>query len=147
MNPKFHNLYMGMAQLAADCSTAVRLKVGSVVVKDHRVLSIGYNGMPAGWDNECEYQEFLPDGSDSLITKPEVLHAEENAIVKMARDGASSYGATMYCTHAPCMQCAKLIYGSGIKQLVYKTEYRDNNGINFLKTSGVEVIHRKPSLV
>jgi dCMP deaminase len=138
-------MYMAMANLAADCSTAVRLRVGSVVVKDHRVLSIGYNGMPAGWDNDCEFQEFFPDGSDKMVTKPEVLHAEENAIVKMARDGQASKGATMYCTHAPCMQCAKLIYGSGIQTLIYESEYRDTNGTSFLEASGVKVVHRKPT--
>lgn len=130
---------METAGIYARLSTAVRLNVGAVVVKDNRIVSIGYNGTPAGWDNACEYQEFLPDGSDTAVTKPEVLHAETNAIAKLARTSESGEGATIYITHAPCMDCAKLIYQSGINRVLYQNEYRDNKGTNFLHACGIEV--------
>lgn len=130
---------MKTAGIYAQLSSAVRLNVGSVIVKDHRIISIGYNGMPAGWDNECEYKEYLPDGSDTAVTKPEVLHAETNAIAKLASSSESGRGATLYVTHAPCMDCAKLIFQSGISRVVYQNEYRSRKGIQFLELCGLEV--------
>ena len=126
---------MQAAHIYAELSTARRLKVGALVVKDDRIISIGYNGMPKGWDNNCEHE--LEDGT--IKTKPEVLHAETNAIAKLARSVESGLDADLFVTHSPCLDCAKLIYQSGIKRVFYATAYRDNSGINFLKSSGIEV--------
>jgi dCMP deaminase len=115
----------------AECSTAERLKVGCVIVKDHRIISIGYNGMPSGWTNICE--------DDDFVTKPEVLHAEENAITKLARSNESGEGATAFITHVPCLSCAKLLHGSGIIEVFYANWYRDNSGIDFLKKCKIGV--------
>ena len=128
----------------AECSTAERLKVGCVLVKDDRIISIGYNGMPSGWSNECEILSFFTeDGkqlpSQIMLTKPEVLHAEENAITKLARSTESGEGATAFITHAPCMTCAKLMHGSGIIEVFYVYSYRDNSGLDFLKKCGVKL--------
>ena len=128
----------------AECSTAKKLKVGCVLVKDDRIISIGYNGMPSGWSNECETLSFwAEDGkqllNQVLITKPEVLHAEENAITKLARSTESGEGATAFITHAPCMTCAKLMHGSGIIEVFYVYSYRDNSGLDFLKKCGVKL--------
>lgn len=138
MKDKFKKAFMQTAQTFAELSHARRLKVGAIVVKDDRVISIGYNGMPAGWDNDCEYEEFYEDGP-ILKTKPEVLHAETNAIAKLAKSNDSGNGATMFITHSPCIECAKLIYQSGIDHVVYMQKYRDDAGITFLEQSGVTV--------
>ena len=130
---------METAQTFAELSHARRLKVGAIVVKEDRIISIGYNGMPAGWDNTCEYEDFYEDGSTILTTKPEVLHAETNAIAKLAKSNDSGNGATMFITHSPCIECAKLIYQSGINHVVYMQKYRDDAGIQFLEKSGVTV--------
>ncbi len=126
---------MRAAHIYAELSTARRLKVGALVVKDDRIVSIGYNGMPSGWDNNCEYD--LEDGN--IKTRPEVLHAETNALAKLARSTESGLDADLFVTHSPCLDCAKLIYQSGIKRVFYATAYRDNSGINFLKSSGIDV--------
>lgn len=126
---------MRAAHLYSDLSTARRLKVGALVVKDDRIISIGYNGMPTGWDNNCEYE--LEDGT--IKTKPEVLHAETNALAKLARSTESGLDADLFVTHSPCLDCAKLIYQSGIRRVYYACAYRDDSGISFLKNSGVEV--------
>ena len=133
MKQKWIDAFMDTAERFAELSSAVRLKVGTVVVKDNRVISIGYNGTPAGWDNECE--DRLPDGSTK--TKDEVIHAEANAIMKLARDGESGAGAAVFVTHAPCIDCAKLIYGAGIKNLYYRNSYRDTAGLDFLEKCGI----------
>ena len=133
MKEKFKRAYMKTAQTFAELSSAKRLQVGAIVVKDDRIISIGYNGMPAGWSNVCE--DVTEDGT--LITKPEVLHAESNAVAKLAKSNESGAGATLFVTHAPCLQCAKLIYQSGIKHVVYARNYRDPEGLNFLERSGV----------
>ena len=135
MKDKFKRLYMDWASRTADLSHARRLQVGAVIVKDDSVISYGYNGMPAGWDNNCE--DMLADGS--LKTKPEVLHAESNAIAKLAKSNNSGLGADLFVTHMPCMECAKLIYQSGIRRVWYGSAYRDDAGVRFLKASGVEV--------
>ena len=135
MKYKYKNAHMKAAHLYADLSTAQRLKVGALIVKDDRIISIGYNGMPSGWDNNCEYTQ--EDGT--LKTKPEVLHAETNAIAKLARSNESGLDADLFVTHSPCLDCAKLIYQSGIKRVYYANAYRDDSGVNFLKNSGVEV--------
>ena len=126
---------MQAAHLYAGLSTARRLKVGALVVKDDRIISIGYNGMPKGWDNNCETEQ--EDGT--IKTKPEVLHAETNAIAKLARSNESGLDADLFVTHSPCLDCAKLIYQSGIKRVYYANAYRDESGVTFLKNSGVEV--------
>ena len=139
MKQKFVNLYSDIAKRVAELSYAQRLHVGAIVVKDDRIISLGYNGMPAGWDNDCE--DVLVDGISSVLkTKPEVLHAESNAIAKLAKSNDSGDGADLFITHSPCLECAKLIYQSGISRVYYGEKYRDDSGVNFLKKSGIEVI-------
>jgi dCMP deaminase len=146
---------MKTAETFAELSSAVRLHVGAIIVKDNRIISIGYNGMPSGWDNNCEYKVYANEWSidnvkweyqeeDSghpynLKTKPEVLHAETNAIAKLAKSNESGLDATMFITHAPCLDCAKLVYQSGINSVYYRNSYRDENGIQFLEKAGVKV--------
>jgi dCMP deaminase len=139
MKDKFKKAFMQTAQTFAELSHARRLKVGAIVVKEDRIISIGYNGMPAGWDNDCEDEYLHEDGSSTLKTKSEVLHAETNAIAKLAKSNDSGSGATMFITHSPCIECAKLIYQSGIGHVMYMQNYRDDAGIQFLIKSGVEV--------
>jgi dCMP deaminase len=130
---------MDTAERFAQLSSAVRLKVGAVVVKDNRIISIGYNGMPSGWTNECENIIQHSDDTVTTVTKDEVIHAEANAIIKLARDGESGNGASLFCTHAPCIHCAKLIHGAGIKTVYYRESYRDNLGLDFLEHCNIEV--------
>lgn len=131
---------MEVAETYAKLSSATRLKVGCVIVKKDTIIGIGYNGMPSGWDNVCEDEEYDEDGFHiTSKTKKEVIHAEINAISKVARSTNSSDGAYMFITHAPCMECSKALYQSGIKKIFYKNEYRDLSGIEFLKTCAVEV--------
>jgi len=173
MKEKLKRAYMKTAETFAELSHARRLHVGAIVVKDDRIISIGYNGMPAGWDNDCEFKEYSrgdeggwlnPDEiyeqwpfeevvheqqSDDTVwsrtrryrlkTKPEVLHAETNAIAKLARSVESGLDADLFVTHAPCLDCAKLIYQAGIKRVFFGTAYRDSAGVDFLKNSGVTV--------
>jgi dCMP deaminase len=138
MKQKWIEAFMDTAERFAELSSAVRLKVGTVVVKDNRIISIGYNGTPAGWDNTCEYVFTHPQTKvDELVTKNEVIHAEANAIMKLARDGESGSGAAVFVTHAPCIDCAKLIYGAGITNLYYRNSYRDTAGLDFLEKCGI----------
>ena len=150
MKPKFLNAHMKAAEVYSQLSSARRLQVGCVVVKDNTIIGIGYNGMPSGWDNDCEqriyndlderYQYLNEDGSHySLKTRPEVLHAETNALAKIARSTNSSDGASLFVTHAPCIDCAKLIHQSGINSVYYRNTYRDDFGIDFLKKCNIEV--------
>lgn len=164
MNPKYIQAYLKVAHAFAECSTAVRLKVGAVLVKNHNILSIGINGTPSGWDNECETKEWWGLNSASseefpyvgvyidtdgilveccyrLKTKPEVLHAESNLLLKLASGSGGAAGATMFCTHAPCMDCAKLIYQSGVTELYFTKWYRDHSGIDFLNKAGIPTHH------
>jgi dCMP deaminase len=149
MKPKFIEAYMDVAERFAQLSSATRLQVGAIVVKDDRIISIGYNGMPSGWDNCCEEPAVnvvgvAKDGNDivepCLKTKPEVLHAESNAIAKLASSHESGKNATLLCTHAPCIDCAKLIYQSGIATVYYKNDYRSTQGIDFLNKSNVRIV-------
>ena len=135
MKTKYKQAYMKTAETFAELSHARRLHVGAIVVKDDRIISIGYNGMPSGWDNTCEYTQ--EDGT--LKSKPEVLHAETNAIAKLARSTESGLDADLFVTHSPCLDCAKLIYQAGIKRVFYSNSYRDDSGIIFLRTSGIDV--------
>jgi dCMP deaminase len=140
MKEKFIDAYMDVAERFAQLSSARRLHVGAIVVKDDRIISIGYNGMPSGWDNNCEDEIRYPDAEGiTLKTKPEVLHAETNAIAKLAKSNESGMGATMFITHAPCLDCAKLIYQSGIGSVLYRNSYRDTSGVTFLEKSGITV--------
>ena len=127
---QFDKAYLAMAHSWSMLSRAKRLKVGCLVVKDGQVISNGYNGTPSGFSNECEL-----NGE----TKPEVLHAESNAIAKLARSTSSSEGATLYCTHSPCFDCAKLIIQAGIKRVVYTKQYRCIDGIELLLSSGITI--------
>jgi len=172
MKQKFIDYFMDVAERTSQLSHAKRLHVGAIIVKDDRIISIGYNGMPSGWDNDCEdkdymsvdaggwldpeeieeqwpfeenqvitnsYGSFKIDRRYRLKTKPEVLHAETNAIAKLAKSNESGVGATLFITHAPCLDCAKLIYQSGINNVLYRNTYRSDDGINFLNKSGVNV--------
>jgi dCMP deaminase len=145
MKQKWIDAFMDTAERFAQLSSAKRLQVGAVVVKDNRIISIGYNGMPAGWTNECEEEiGHVLDDSGNIVetrtkTKDEVIHAEANAIIKLARDGESGNGSSLFCTHAPCIHCAKLIHGAGIEHVYYRESYRDELGIDFLKKCKINV--------
>jgi len=143
MKEKFIDAYMDVAERFAKLSSARRLHVGAIVVKDDRIISIGYNGMPAGWDNNCEDSIQHSDDTVTLKTKPEVLHAETNAIAKLAKSTESGLDATMFITHSPCLDCAKLIFQSGINNVFYRDSYRSEDGIQFLTKSGVTVTQIK----
>lgn len=145
--------HMKVAEIYATLSKAKRLKVGAIVVKDNRVISIGYNGTPSGWDNSCEdiiyFSPWRSEHDDvqgatySLKTKPEVIHAEANAIAKLARSVESGLNSDMYITHAPCMECAKLIFTAGISNVFYRNKYRDDSGVEFLRKCNVNVTQLK----
>jgi len=140
MKDKFVFAYMDVAERFAKLSSAKRLQVGAIIVKDDRIISIGYNGMPAGWPNECEdVIEVHEDGGIVTKTKPEVIHAEANAIAKLAKGTESGNESTMFLTHAPCIDCAKQIYTAGIKKVFYRNSYRDSKGTDFLERCNVEV--------
>ena len=133
---KFDEKYLAMAEVWAGNSYCRRRQVGALLVKDRMIISDGYNGTPSGFENICE--------DESGATKPYVLHAEANAISKVAKSGNSSDGATLYVTASPCIECAKLIIQAGIKRVVYKDEYRLTDGIDLLRQAGVEVIYLNP---
>ena len=149
--------YLAMAKEWSKMSHAKRKKVGCLIVKDEQIISDGYNGTPSGFDNNCEEVFYTCDERDfykdqeweldrgkekffKLKTKPEVLHAESNALMKLARSTNSSEGATIYCTYSPCFDCAKLIVQSGVKRFVYNETYRNTQGLDLLKKAGVEII-------
>jgi dCMP deaminase len=135
MKEKHLRMYMEMAQVAAKSSYAVKLKVGAIAVKDHRILSVGYNGTPTGMDNVCEhYSEY-----GEMTTKKEVIHAEMNLILKMARDGQSGSGSDLFITHSPCFECAKAILSVGFRKVWFNQNYRDPSGATLLKENGIEV--------
>lgn len=154
MKQKFIDAHMKVAQVYAGLSSARRLHVGAIIVKDDRIISIGYNGMPSGWDNNCEDKTYSEDGEYSeqvlpkssnkwrkynLKSKPEVLHAETNAIAKLAKSSESGEGATMFITHAPCLDCAKLVYQSGINSVYYRNTYKNEDGLKFLEKCNIKV--------
>jgi dCMP deaminase len=169
MKQKYIDMYMDWADRTSQLSHAKRLQVGAVIVKDDSVISYGYNGMPAGWDNDCEdkvwdsgaggwldpeefdakypYEGWHEDAQRNvrygLKTKPEVLHAESNAIAKLARSSQGGSDAAIFITHAPCLNCSKLIYQSGISSVYYRNSYRDVAGIEFLEKSGITVTQTK----
>jgi len=124
--------YLAMARVWSSLSNAERMKVGCLVVKNDQIISDGFNGTPTGFDNACEDE----DGS----TKKEVLHAESNALSKLAKSTNSSEGATLYCTLSPCFECSKLIVQAGIKRVIFEEKYRIEDGIEFLGKAGVEIL-------
>jgi dCMP deaminase len=164
MNNRMKQFYMGVANHCASMSRAIRLQVGCVIVKNDNIISFSWNGTPAGWDNNCEEREYMsvdsgawlsPDEIEStwpytemvdgvlrsykLKTKSIVMHAERNALDKLARSNESGLNAKMFITHSPCIECAKSIYGSGIKQVFYCDEYRSSEGREFLENCGILV--------
>jgi dCMP deaminase len=169
MNDRMKNFYMSLAKTCAGMSRAVRLRVGCVIVKDNNIISFSWNGTPAGWDNKCEDIELMPVDAGSslnpeellecwpyggkfwvngeerdtryrLVTKPEVLHAERNALDKLAKLGnVGGQGASLFCTHAPCLECAKSIFGAGITEVFYENQYRSDEGVYFLKKCGINI--------
>jgi dCMP deaminase len=166
MKPKFLHFYMDCAIRTAQLSYAQKMQVGAVIVKNSSIISFGYNGMPAGWPNECETRDYMsadaggwlsPDEINfqwpftqtladqttlryRLKSYPEVLHAERNALDKITKGGGiGSDGASMFCTHSPCLECAKSIYGAGITAIYYRTQYKSPAGIEFLRQCKVFV--------
>lgn len=139
MKQKFIDYFMDIAERTAKLSSANRLKVGSIIVKDDRIISIGYNGMPPGWTNNCEHWVEDGDLGSGFKTKPEVIHAEANAIAKLAKSSEAGDGSTMFLTHAPCIDCAKQIFTAGIKKVYFGQAYRSDQGVVFLQQCGVEV--------
>lgn len=131
---RFVDLYMDVAKRVSEMSYANRLKVGAIAVKDGSIISMGWNGMPTGWENSCEEEI---DGE--LKTKQQVMHAEENLLLKMAKSHFSADGASLFITHSPCLACSKLIFGSGIREVHYGEDYRSDDGIQFLRRCGVKV--------
>lgn len=137
---RFDLAYIKMAQNWAELSYAKRKKVGALIVKNNTIISDGYNGTPSGFENECEIAVNNEDGTfRGYQTKWYVLHAESNALAKVAKSTQSSEGATLYITYSPCADCSKLILQAGIKRVVYLEEYRDTNGLEFLRRAGVEI--------
>lgn len=161
MKDKFIHYFMSVAELTSQLSYAKRLQVGSVIVKDDRIISCGYNGNPSGWDNSCEDSIFISndqwldlksidrsrytyskfgDKWIGLKTKDSVIHSEANALSRLSISTETGVNAVMFCTHSPCLSCSKLIYSSGIKTLYYKHEYRSSEGLTFLTHCNIEVI-------
>lgn len=134
---KLDKRYIRMASIWAENSYCTRRQVGALIVKDKMIISDGYNGTPAGFENICE--------DENGVTKPYVLHAEANAITKIARSGNSSENATMYVTASPCIECAKLIIQAGIKRVVYSEKYRLEDGLELLKKANIEVVYLNPN--
>ena len=132
---KLDHRYLRMARIWAENSYCKRRQVGALIVKDKMIISDGYNGTPSGFENVCEEND---------VTKPYVLHAEANAITKIARSSNSSDGATLYVTASPCLECAKLIIQPGIKRVIYSEHYRLEDGINLLRRAGIEVTYLDP---
>jgi dCMP deaminase len=139
MKQKFISAHLEVAEVYAKLSSAVRLKVGCVIVKDDTIIGIGYNGTPSGSDNVCETLVHRIAEEPILKTKDEVIHAEINAISKVAKSTNSSDGATMFVTHAPCIECAKALFQSGIRNVYYRDTYRNDDGVKFLEKLGVDI--------
>jgi dCMP deaminase len=141
LKKKFIDYFMSMAELTASLSYAKRLQVGALIVKGNRIVGTGYNGMPTDWDNVCE--EVVPPNEwvefEQLKTKPEVLHAEMNALMKLAKSSESGNNAAIFITHSPCIDCAKGIYQAGIKEVYYKNDYHSSQGIEFLEKCELKI--------
>jgi dCMP deaminase len=169
MKPRMKSFYMGFAEHCAQMSRAQRLQVGAVIVKDDNIVSFSWNGTPAGWDNVCEYKEWMDRGAGgwldpeeiesrwpyegvytdqdghtikgryALKTKPEVLHAEMNSLMKLAKSPESGKGASLFTTHSPCLECAKGIYQAGISEVFFRDHFRSDDGIKFLEKCGIKL--------
>ena len=140
MKQKFIDAHMKAAEVYAELSSAKRLQVGCVIVKNNTIIGIGYNGMPSGWDNNCEMVKHTDfTGTVVTMTKPEVIHAEQNALIKLSKSTNSTDGATMFITHAPCLDCAKLVYQSGINSVYYRDTYKNDDGLKFLEKCNIKV--------
>lgn len=131
MKTKFLNYYMNIAKETAKLSTATRLQVGAIAVKNDRIISIGYNGTPPGWNNKCE--------DDNNQTLHYVIHAEQNLIAKLCKANESSEGSIVFITHSPCIHCSKILFTAGVSEVYYETEYRITDGIDFLKQCGIKI--------
>ncbi len=134
ISEKLLNAYMKTAYCFASCSSANRLKVGAIMVKDQNIISFSYNGTPSGYPSNC-----CEDSEGNTL--PEVIHAESNLLMKVAKSNYSSINSTVFCTHSPCFQCAKLLLQAGIKQLYFSEYYRCSDGLFFLENNGVKVTH------
>ena len=134
---RYKKVYYNIAQEISSLSYANRLKVGAIIVKENRIISIGFNGTPPGWNNECE-----EESGEVIVTKPEVIHAEMNALHKLASSHESGNNASMFCTHTPCMDCAKGVVMSGIKNFYFIDKYRSDDGLSFLLKNGINVEQR-----
>ena len=134
---RYKKVYYNIAQEISSLSYANRLKVGAIIVKENRIISIGFNGTPPGWNNECEEER-----DEVIVTKPEVIHAEMNALHKLASSHESGNNASMFCTHTPCMDCAKGVVMSGIKNFYFIDKYRSDDGLSFLLKNGINVEQR-----
>ena len=132
MKPKWRKAYMDVAERFAQLSSAKKLQVGAVLVKNDSIVAIGYNGTPSGWSNVCE--------DENGETVSEVIHAVANVVAKLAKSCVSGEGTIMFVTHAPCIHCAKIIYSAGIGRVYYKNIYRDDAGIKFLKKCGIPAV-------
>lgn len=132
IKPKWRKAYMDVAERFAQLSSAKKLKVGAVLVKGDSIVAIGYNGTPGGWSNVCE--------DENGQTIPDTIHAEANCIAKLARSCVSGEGTTMFVTHAPCVHCAKIIYGAGVERVYYRDNYKNDLGVKFLKKCGITVL-------
>jgi dCMP deaminase len=168
MKARMEDFYMDIADRCARQSRAQRLQVGAVIVKNDNIISFGWNGTPSGWDNECEVKEYMPGNAGgwldpeeieeqwpyreqqhpkesnvwmryNLKTKPEVLHAEMNALMKLTKSTETGQGATLFITHAPCIHCAKATYQAGITEVIFKNVYRSHEGMDFLKNAGINI--------
>jgi dCMP deaminase len=131
IKPKHEKLYMDIAERCAKESYAKRLKVGCVIIKDNNIISMSWNGTPPGWSNNCE--------TENNKTKPEVYHAEESTILKLAKHDGGCEGTEMFVTHAPCVNCAKMIFRSGVNMVYYKHDYRDSDGLDFLRNCKIHI--------
>lgn len=139
---RYKKVYYNIAQEISSLSYANRLKVGAIIVKENRIISIGFNGTPPGWDNNCENVLAAYERETYLKTKPEVIHAEMNALHKLASSHESGNNASMFCTHTPCMDCAKGVVMSGIKNFYFIDKYRSDDGLSFLLKNGINVEQR-----
>jgi len=145
MITRYDLVYMKMASEWGQLSNARRKKVGALLVKNYTIIADGYNGTPSGFENECENPLFDADGNFlDYETKWYVLHAESNALAKVAKSTQSSEGSTLYVTMSPCRECSKLILQAGIKRVVYSESYRDSAGLDLLKKAGVDVVQILP---
>jgi len=139
LKDKFQKAHMRTAEVYAELSSARRLHVGCVIVKNDTIIGIGYNGMPSGWDNNCETETYIDDFHIEMVTKPEVIHAEANALAKVTKSTNSSEGAHLFVTHAPCLDCAKQIYQAGISHVYYRNNYKSEVGLDFLQKCNVHI--------